>query len=371
MPKLSNLNEVDDVLTFTLSEVDVSIANSIRRIIISEIPAIVVNTFPDEENELNIIVNTTRFTNEQIKQRVGAIPIHIKDQTIDLSDYQLELDMQNNSDNIMYATTQHLKIKRLSTDQYLSENEVTKNIFPPNKITGGYIPIVRLRPRINSDTKGEHIKFVAKMSIKRGKDSGMYVSACTATYGFTPDKMRQVEEWSKVEKELSKTMKPDELELEKQNWIVSQGRRITLNNSFDFTIESVGVYKNVELIKTACDVLNKKLEKVVNMVNTNELKIQDAKTTIQNCYDVVYNGEDYTLSSVIESVLYNDYYKTNKLSYVTSKKLHPHNDYIIMRLAIKDDVSIAKEQYIEIAKNYIKESCIKAIQIINEIINMF
>lgn len=370
MPKLTNLNEVDDTLTFTLSDIDVSIANSLRRIIISEIPAVVIHTFPDEENNLNITINTTRFTNEQIKQRVGAIPIYLKDQNVDLDDYLIELDMQNKTDNIIYATTEHLKIKSVSKNSYLDDIEVRK-LFPPNKMTGGYIPIVRLRPPINSDTKGEHLKFTAKLSIKTGKDNGMYVSACTSTYGFTPDKLRQTEEWMKVEKELSKTMKQEEIDMEKQNWLVSQGRRITLPNSFDFVIESVGVYENIQLVKTACNVLNSKLEKIVALIDNDTLKIQEAKTTMNNCFDVLYNGEDYTLSGVIESNLYNDHYKKGKISYIASKKLHPHNDYIVMRIAITDDLAIEKEQYIGIAKNYIKESCINSMKTVTDILNMF
>jgi DNA-directed RNA polymerase II subunit RPB3 len=371
MPKLANLNEADGVLSFTLSDVNVSVANSLRRIIMSEIPAVVIHTFPDEENELNITINTTRLTNEQIKQRVGEIPIYIKDQSIDLADYQIELDVANTSDNIIYATTEHLKIKKLSSDKYLDDAELRK-VFPADKMTGGFIPIVRLRPKINSETKGEHIKFTAKMSIRTGKDSGMYVSACKIAYGFTPDKLCQVEEWTKTEKELVKTLKPEEVELEKQNWMASQGKRIILNDSFDFVVESVGVYDNVELVKKACDILNSKLAAVVASVDSSELKIQEAKTTMQHCFDILYNGEDYTLSNVIDSVLYSDYYHANnKLSYIATKKLHPHNDYIVMRLAVKHDAAIREDQYVGIARNYIKEACVKAMQIVNQVVDLF
>lgn len=367
MPKITNLNETDGILSFTLSDVNVSFANSLRRIMISEIPAVVIHTFPDEENQLNILVNTTRLTNEQIKQRVGAIPIYITDQTFDLNDYTIELDMANTTDNIIYATTEHLKIKKVSSEKYLDDAELRK-VFPANKETGGFIPIVRLRPKINIETKGEHIKFTAKMSIKTGKISGMYVSASTSSYGFTQDPLRQVEEWGKIEKKL----KPeDNVEFEKKNWMVSEGRRITLKNSFDFMVESVGVYDNVGLVKTSCNILNEKLAAVIAFIDRNELKIQEAKTTMPHCFDILYNNEDYTLSSVIDSVLYDDYYSTGKLSYIANKKLHPHNDYIVMRLAIKEDPAIRDDQYIGIAKNYIKDACVKATTIVNEIIGLF
>lgn len=357
MPKLTNLNENDGVLSFTLSDVNVSVANSLRRIIMSEIPAIVVHTFPDDENDLNITINTTRLTNEQIKQRVGAIPIHIKDHSINLDDYQIELDLQNDTSNIIYATTEHLKIKKLSNDKYLDDADV-RTIFPANKLSQKFIPIVRLRPKI-SDTKGEHIKFTAKMSIKSGKHSGMYVSACTIAYAFTPDKLRQEEEWAKIKNKQPQT------ETDKQNWMLSDGQRITIPDSFDFIVESVGVYTNIELVKTACDVLIKKLEAVV----ASELKIQETKTTIPYCYDVKYEDEDYTLSNVIDKVLYSDYYVNGKLTYVSTKKLHPHNNFIVARLALKEDPSV--KDYAAIATNYIKEACGTAIQLVNSIKNLF
>ena len=48
-PKLSNITTNNDVLEFTLSDIDVSLANSIRRVILSEIPTNVFRTETHEE----------------------------------------------------------------------------------------------------------------------------------------------------------------------------------------------------------------------------------------------------------------------------------------------------------------------------------
>jgi hypothetical protein len=42
-----------------------------------------------------------------------------------------------------------------------------------------------------------------------------------------------------------------------------------------------------------------------------------------------------------------------------------------MRMAVKEDPAIRDDQYIGIAKNYIKDACVKAMQIVNEIIDLF
>ena len=66
-PNISKKQEKNDILTFTLSETNVSIANAIRRTLISDIPSVVFHTFPYSENQCTIHKNTSRFNNEIIK----------------------------------------------------------------------------------------------------------------------------------------------------------------------------------------------------------------------------------------------------------------------------------------------------------------
>ena len=59
----------------------------------------------------NFIVNTSRFNNEILKQRLGCIPIHIKDFE-DIDSLQIEIDESNEVDSIQYVTTQEFQIKK-------------------------------------------------------------------------------------------------------------------------------------------------------------------------------------------------------------------------------------------------------------------
>jgi len=83
-PKIQALTEEENILKFTISNLDTSVANSIRRIILSEIPLFVFKAFSTKDNEsetiINIISNTCKLHNEIIKQRLGCIPIHIDDE---------------------------------------------------------------------------------------------------------------------------------------------------------------------------------------------------------------------------------------------------------------------------------------------------
>ena len=137
-----------NILKFTMTDINVSLMNAIRRTVLSDIPTVVIRTTPYEENKANIITNTTRLNNEILKQRLSCIPIHITDLTMPLQDYILEINEENKTDTIRYITTEHFKIKNIKTDTYLSE-ETTRTIFPSNGITGYFIDFARLRPNIS------------------------------------------------------------------------------------------------------------------------------------------------------------------------------------------------------------------------------
>ena len=53
-PSVSNLLEEGNVLKFTLSGVNVSLANAVRRIILSEIPTVVFKTETYQDNQCTI-----------------------------------------------------------------------------------------------------------------------------------------------------------------------------------------------------------------------------------------------------------------------------------------------------------------------------
>ena len=107
-------NPKDDELKFTLSEVNVSIANALRRIILSEIPIVVFRVSPSDKNKCSVIANTCGLNNEIIKHRLSCIPIHIKDvDTFPIKNYIMELNVQNNTDTTIYVTSNDFVIKDL------------------------------------------------------------------------------------------------------------------------------------------------------------------------------------------------------------------------------------------------------------------
>ena len=186
-PYLSNLSTKDENLYFTLNNTNVSIANALRRVILSDIQTVVFKTFPYKENLVNITNNTTKFNNEIIKQRLSCIPIHIKDTTIQLDDYEVILKKENTSDVIEYATSEDFQIKNIKTDKMLTTSQV-QQIFPPNNITKQYIDIVRLQPKLSESLSGEKFEMTAKLTLGTAKENSSYNIVSTCSYRNTLDK---------------------------------------------------------------------------------------------------------------------------------------------------------------------------------------
>jgi len=337
-PKIENYKQEDDVLEFTLKGVDVSFANAIRRTLLSEIPTVVFKTMPYEENKCNILENTSRLNNEILKQRLSCIPIHITDLEIPLKDYLLELDEENTTDTMMYVTTENFKIKNITTDKYLEEKDV-RTIFPPYLPPTGkseyFIDFVRLRPKISEEIPGEKIKLTCQFSISNSKDDSMFNVVGTCAYGYTPDPEKIKEELVKKQqlwKDEGKTK--EELEFESENWKLLEGLRFVKQNSFDFIVQTVGVFENSTLIQKACEIVINKLLKLNSEFHKDDVKIETSVSTMENSYDIILENEDYTIGNILNYILYTVFYlDTKQLTYSGFKKMHPHDSDSIIRIA--------------------------------------
>ena len=224
-PAISNLSEEDETLRFTLSNINVSLANGIRRIILAEIPTLVFRTTPYTENKSTIYSNTSRLNNELVKQRLSCIPIHISDTDFPFQDYIVEIKVQNDSDTIRYVTTKDFKIKNIKTDTYLSEPE-TRTVFPPDTITGDYISVVRLRPRLSESIPGEEIHMECLLDIGTAKQDSAFNVVSTCTYGYTPDPVKINEIWNEKSKEMKENgNSAEEIEYARKDWLLLEAKR--------------------------------------------------------------------------------------------------------------------------------------------------
>ena len=341
-PQITSLIEEDNILRFSIENIDVSLLNSVRRVILSEIECFVFHTFPYNENKCDIYVNTTRLNNEIIKQRLSCIPIHINDLSFPYQEYIVEVNKKNESSEIEYVTTEDFKVKNISSGNYLKDTEV-KKIFPPDTITQDYIQLARLRPQISDSIPGEQLQFSSTLSIGKAKDHAMYNVASTCSYGNTMDKVKVDSVWKEKEKELKKNNKSEEeIVFDKKNWLLLDAKRIFKDNCFDFTLETLGIYNNLELLYKACTIMIDKCKKFIQDLNDGNVTIKkNEDSTIENDFIITLVNEDYTLGNILNYVLYEKYYEKEKtITFIGFRKLHPHDKNSILRIALQDEFDI-------------------------------
>ncbi len=365
-PRLTNISEKDGILRFRLEGVNVSLANAVRRTLLTDIDAVVFRTFPHTENQADIMVNTTRFNNEILKQRLGCIPIHIQDTTIPIDQYIVEVHKKNETDTIQYVTTEDFKVKNIKTGTYLKDEE-NKKIFPPNRITKQYIDFARLSPKISSEIDGSELHLVAKMSISNAGHDAMYNVVSTCSYKNTPDKVLANEKKDEFEDQLrGKGLKQEEILFETKNWSLLEAKRFVVENSFDFVVETVGVFPNKVLLQKACDSIIERLNRLSSEDEDSYISYEKSLTTIPHSYDITLKNEDYTIGKIMEYYLYKQYYLGDKqLSFVGFTKEHPHGDHSIIRVGFKQETDV------DVLKGFISNGVSKLVQTYKEVRKAF
>ena len=365
-PVLSSVSEDSDIYQFTLSGINLAFANAIRRTILSDIPCVVIQTEHYETNQCNIMVNTGRLHNEILNQRLSCIPIHTTDLVDFPNRYVLELDAKNETDNIIYVTTEQFRIKNKENGNYLTEVE-TRKLFPPNPKTNSFIDFARLRPKISDSIPGEELKFTAEFSVSTAKTNSMFNVVSKCAYGNTPDAAKSAELWEEQDAKLrSEGLSKEDIEFQKKNYALLDAQRNFIPDSFDFVIKTIGIYENRELVQKACAVLQNKLIDMIQGLDSDIVPILNSETTMDHCFDIVLENEDYTIGKILEYILYEKHYQGDKtLSFCGFKKMHPHNPDSIVRVAFE------KKSDKGMVRQYIREACVESQDLFKRVYQMF
>ena len=338
-PKVSNKNEADGVLRFNVEKCNVSVINAIRRIILSDIPSVVFRTTPYERSLVTITKNTTRLNNEIMKQRLSCIPIHITDTTKDLEQYEVVLHARNDTHQTKYITTKDFKIRNITSDAFLTDEEVQR-IFPANSLTKEHIIIGRLRPKLSDDLAPEELALTAKLTVSTAREDSGFNVVSTCAYACSEDPIQQREVWNAKEKELrDQGMNEEDIVFEKKNWTLGAAKRVIAKDTFEFSIESVGVFTNESILEQAIDIMLGKLKDTKDNAASQSLPLEEPDI-VMKAYDIRLDGEDYTLGKALEYAIYTLFYeKQSTLSFVGFRKHHPHDDYSVIRIAFNDETT--------------------------------
>jgi len=360
---IHSISEENGTYRFTLAGINVSLANAIRRTILADIPINVIRTETHDINQCHITINTGRLHNEILKQRLSCIPIHMKDLDVLPSKYTLELDVTNETEEIMYVTTESFKIRNKTNDNLLKQDEVMK-IFPPDNRTNYYIDFARLRPRISDSIPGEQLKLTAEFSVSTAGENSMFNVVSKCAYSNTIDMAKVAEVWS--EKEATMQESKEEIAFAKRNFYILDAQRHFVPDSFDFVVQSLGIYENAEIVKKACAILQHKFVALIEGIDSNTVPVNYSETTMEYCFDIILEHEDYTVGKILEYLLYETHFMGDKtLTFCGFKKFHPHNEDSTLRIAF-----VARSDKPQVDQ-YLREACVDAGELCKSVFRLF
>jgi DNA-directed RNA polymerase alpha subunit len=301
--------------SFEINNIDLSIINAFRRIILTNIP--VVGFDGEIHPTLTIEINDGPLHNEIMLHRFGLIPIYLSETETDefiSDDYEFSLDVHNKDLVIKNVTSHDFKVVKMGTE--LSTKEVQR-LFPVDPITKDPILITRLRP-------DERLKVVNGRAIK---------STASHHAGFSAVSLCTIE------------FKQDPVESAKQNNVLDKERAYIKNEYGDplvvlFSIESECALTPKYIFSKAIEILSDKLHKIIQNINVDEASQTFIKfETTENGGQFTFENEDDTLGNFLQSTLHNHYIRENKagprdtyITYVGYYCPHPLDNTMVLRI---------------------------------------
>ncbi len=258
------LNNKDNKLSFVLKDTTPAFANTLRRLMISEVPVLAVR-------KVTFVKNSSALFDEMIAHRLGLIPL-----TTDLDNYVLPSKCSCKGAGCAKC---QLSLTLKAEGPITVYSSDLKSQDPKIKPVFGKMPIVTL-------LKGQELEFEATVTLGTGKEHAKYSPALVYYKAYpkiTIDKVKNVEEVMKscpvdVFEVEGKTLKVKNLEachLCNACVDISDPKgAVTVEGSekdFIFTIESWGNLKPREILDAALNVFDEKLDEFSNLFDKAKL----------------------------------------------------------------------------------------------------
>jgi DNA-directed RNA polymerase subunit L len=293
-----------------LKNVPVAFVNALRRILLAELPVVVVSN-------VRILDNTTTMTHEMLKHRVEMLPVNVKpEEAAAIRDTKLTLRFMQSPDP-REVTTGDFAIAGPRPDILLRDRDLDVPLF-----------FMSLKPN-------ESVHIEATLAIM--PTGGSHVCVSTFKNHIDP-------EVAKMDRDTMIAQAGDDVMAQREaarlfdtfhiQRSFSRDKDTGRPNWFDFSLESIGAIQSKELLKRACEVLKTKVE-------------EWAKTPILREADGFYRmeteGETFTLGQLIQEVMYIG----GLVEFVSRDIGHPLVPVLVIRFRTK---TVQPEAVVERAK---------------------
>jgi DNA-directed RNA polymerase subunit L len=280
-------------------DVPIPFVNGLRRILLTEIPTVVIRN-------VQILDNTSAMIHEMLRHRVEMLPINVKPTEIEvIRDTKLELRYHP-----------HDKAETVTTDDFVV-NGPRKNVLLVDRDEQTPIFFMNLKPN-------ESVHIVATLGIDTRGSS----QVCVSTFKNHIDlELAERNRETYVEKGGDGRVF-DNHEIQRSFAVDENGRP----NHFDFAVESIGVAPGRDLMKQAVGIYQAKL---VEWCKNPILREED------NWYLIESETEGHTVGALVQAMMY----AAGLAEYVSYRIEHPLLPKMIVRFQTKLDPATVLKRF--------------------------
>lgn len=254
-----------------LKDVPVAFVNALRRILLAELPVVVVSN-------IQILENTTSMTHEMLKHRLEMLPINVKpEETGVIRDTKLQLKIGAETEPIV-VTTDTFVVTGPRPDVLLKDRDLGTPLY-----------FLRLAP-------GQRVSIEASLGI--APTGASHVCVSTFRNHIDPDVaamdkeayVSQAGDDPKARAEAARLF--DAFHIQRS---FHRNKETKRPDWFDLTIESIGGLEAKDLLRRACEVLKAKVEE---WTKTPLLREGEGWVRMET------EGETFTLGQFLQEVMY-------------------------------------------------------------------
>lgn len=384
--------------TFRLANTNITLANVVRRCVLSHTPSVAIRAEPPDRSNIVITVNTSGLPHEMVAHRISMLPVRANPVGFDPELYEFRCDVENKKSKILCVYASDIEVWKRNPDAPLEEpmKQDSAEFFPPDPVTGDTSLIVELAPQWNPSAPNQRLAFTAKASVGVGAEHSRWSPVSVCAYGYTldpsPERIQGVKtKWLRNTKKIyvregmskeelvklsenTKAVKWEDLDVGKQSALTREFNTMEIArcyktdergepNDFTFTIESVGIQPIPAIMQAGLAALEAIAKQYSNMDTTLAdnvtLTVGDARFP---CVDVHFKDEGHTLGNLLETLLIDDHVAGTiepHITYAGYKVPHPLRKEMFVRIGFPEGDSEVQQQT---ARSVIAVVCRKIIQ---------
>ena len=416
-PKISNVEFNNGELQFILSGsddygFDKSLANAIRRTLLTDIPTVGFKINEDgKNNDINMILNNSSLHNEMLLHRISLIPLYINPdnfmknylfecrikhdtehpyQFVTMNDFNIyplksgfidrldklfdeSYDLSEEDERILRQQLDELNHDNYDLNKPLSQKAKDKIIRPFSFRGNNHYSMITELKSTNTEDTYQEIHFYGSPSVGYGHEHARFQGVSQATYIYLQDE--SLIQNVLLEKIQFEEIEKDDIEEYSRKFMLAESERyfyrdkIGESNQYKFSIKSNHYYDSEVLFKKSIEILIENCENL-KLEFIELLKENESTVSIEGVNDYVYHYEvlnqSHTLGNLIQShIIRRSISDDSFISSCGYKKPHPLEEKILFMISVKPDHKLLNKGEI----NKVQTITIFFLEQIDEIIN--